>query len=127
MARHNTKPKNAEMAKFFSGLGNEVKTARMKQALSQAKVADAAEVDLRHYQDLEAGHVVSLRLLWSVANALGVSVSRLTNYLGPAETARAASFREESRNRRFRLGMPSRIDQSNPKKRIPSSRSDKMA
>lgn len=105
MARHNTKPKNAEMARFFKGLGKEVKSARMKQGLSQAKVAEAAEVDIRHYQDLEAGHVVSLRLLWSVANALGVSISRLTNYLGPAETARAASFREKSRDRRWRLGI----------------------
>ena len=85
MARHNTKPKNTKMARFFSDLGKHVKVLRMKQGLSQATVAEAAEVDLRHYQDLEAGHVVSLRLLWSVANALGVSVAKITADLGPNE------------------------------------------
>jgi transcriptional regulator with XRE-family HTH domain len=73
------------MARFFSGLGKQIKALRIKRGLNQASVAEAAEVDLRHYQDLEAGHVVSLRLLWSVANALEVSVARLTKDLGPGK------------------------------------------
>ena len=71
------------MARFFAKLGRRVKSVRMERGMIQSQVADAAEVDLRHYQDFEAGHVVSLRLLWSVANALGFSVSALTTGLGP--------------------------------------------
>jgi transcriptional regulator with XRE-family HTH domain len=85
MGRHNTKPKNQAMARFFAELGKKVKTTREKQGFSQAKVAEKADVDLRHYQDFEAGKVVSLRLLWAVANALNVSVSKLTKGIGPGK------------------------------------------
>lgn len=51
--------------------------------MSQAQVADKADVGIRHYQDFEAGYVVSLRFVWAVANALETSVSKLTRGLGP--------------------------------------------
>lgn len=73
------------MAQFFNGLGKRVKSIREKQKYSQATVADKADISLRHYQDLEAGFVVSLRMIWSVANALETSVSKLTKDLGPGK------------------------------------------
>lgn len=83
MARRYTKINNPAMTLFFSGLGKKVKELRKKKGMSQAKVAEKADIGIRHYQDLEAGYVVSLRLVWSVANALEVPVSKITRGLGP--------------------------------------------
>jgi len=83
MPRHHTKPHSREMAVFFKSLGVQVSTHREKQKLSQAEVSEMADIGIRHYQDLEAGHIVSLRLVWSVAKALKITVSKLTQGLGP--------------------------------------------
>ena len=83
MARHHTEAKNPAMNRFFIDLGVRIKQLREKKKLSQEVVSSKVKVSVRHYQDMEAGYVVSSRMLWSVAKALDTSVSNLTRGLGP--------------------------------------------
>lgn len=85
MARHYTEPTSPAMAKFFKGLGKRLKKTRLKRGLTQTELSKRATIGLRHLQDLEAGYVFSLRLLWSVSKALKVSVWKLTKGLGPGK------------------------------------------
>jgi transcriptional regulator with XRE-family HTH domain len=86
MPRHYTKSHSKEMALFLKKLGGNVKSHRNKQGLSQAKLAEMAGMDIRHYQDIEAGNVLSLRPIWTVAKALDVPIATLTCHLGPGGT-----------------------------------------
>jgi transcriptional regulator with XRE-family HTH domain len=58
-------------------LGDRVKEMRERKAWSQGHLADAAELNIRTVQRIEAGEPCSYETLLSLAAALGVDVSQL--------------------------------------------------
>jgi transcriptional regulator with XRE-family HTH domain len=58
-------------------VGANVRRARIRRGLTQAELAELAELDPRTVQRLEAGDVAGLPSIVVVADALGVSVASL--------------------------------------------------
>jgi transcriptional regulator with XRE-family HTH domain len=59
-------------------LGRRVRVLRAALELSQEEVAGRAEIDAKHFQEIEAGRVnVTMASLVGLARALGTSLSKL--------------------------------------------------
>jgi len=82
MPRH-TPPTSPAEGRFHKGLGQRCKEFRIKRGLTQDQIAEKIGVNTKHYQALELGQVVSLRMIWRVAKALKTPVEELTRGLGP--------------------------------------------
>lgn len=58
--------------------GNKVKEIRLKNGLSQEKLANMAEIDRTYLPDVEKGkRNVSLLVAYKIANALGMTLKEL--------------------------------------------------
>lgn len=62
----------------YENLGTRVRKQRVKQMMSQAELASAAEISTQHISNIEnAKSKVSLEKIVDIANALGCSVDEL--------------------------------------------------
>ncbi len=81
----------ARTQKYFDYIGANVSRARLRAGLTQEKLAEAADVDLRFLQRVERGRTnLSVSVLIALADALGVA---------PGSLLRRATLQEVRRGR----------------------------
>lgn len=62
-------------------LGKKIKKLRLSRGLTQQKLADASEIDIRTVQRIEKGeHGVGLHIIFAIADAFEMTVSDLFKY-----------------------------------------------
>ncbi|HEV8714435.1 MAG TPA: helix-turn-helix transcriptional regulator [Candidatus Binatia bacterium] len=63
---------------FLKGLGQQVRILRQSKNLTQAELAEKAEVGMKYVGEVERGRTnPTLRLVWRLSEALGVEVFEL--------------------------------------------------
>jgi transcriptional regulator with XRE-family HTH domain len=62
----------ASFTAFCASFGRRVRALRERRGLTQEDMMDRG-FSLRHYQRIEAGRSVTLRTIWKLSRALGVS------------------------------------------------------
>ncbi len=67
--------------KFSIGVGNRIKLIREESGKTQDEIAKKAGMNTNYFAVIERGEVTtSSEKLQKIANALGVEVSKITNY-----------------------------------------------
>lgn len=70
--------KPREERTFLKGLGRQVRILRQSKNLTQAELAERAEVGMKYLGEIERGQTnPTLRLVWRLSAALGVEVFEL--------------------------------------------------
>ena len=70
--------KTREERTFLKGLGRQVRILRQSKRLTQAKLAEKAEVGMKYLGEIERGQTnPTLRLVWRLSAALGIDVCEL--------------------------------------------------
>jgi len=70
--------KAKEEQTFLKGLGQQIRILRQSKRLTQAELAEKAEVGMKYLGEIERGQTnPTLRLLWQLSAALGVDVYEL--------------------------------------------------
>ncbi len=63
---------------ILKDVGARIRAVRRERGLTQEQAAGRIGIEVRRYQRIEAGEInVTLRTLWTIATALGVSIGRL--------------------------------------------------
>lgn len=68
-----------DSSKFRENVGKNIKEIREKARLTQAEVAKKAKININYFAVIERGEVTtSIEKLQRIADALGVSISKIT-------------------------------------------------
>lgn len=69
-----------ELTKRLRDIGKNIADARLRAGLSQEQAADAAQIDARRWQRLEAGKVnMTYKTLFRISQVLGAEVENLVS------------------------------------------------